>query len=414
MSGSSGLALRSLPYVCLVIATALVLAGGVAAATTPLSADEPGSSAGSESAHLGAETWTAMSYNESTAIESNTTFTVEIQTSGDARWTITERFNISTVEQQQQFEDLAAEFESNTADGSNLGFDSFERASELVDEETVRDMSITDPQRTSSVDGDVGTLTLSFTWENFARSDGNRLVLDDVYETEHGVWFPGLTEHQELVIRSPDGFGFDDANVIPEQGQLVWEGPQTFTNETLHAVLIGNGGSNATTTPDVSPTPTPTPGSGSSGIGSSIGLMALVLGGVGVLGVVAVIAVMAVGTERVQTLLTRAGTREEDDTVEKTSVAGTQVTEGGDDAGESDSEIDLELLSDEERVERLLEQNGGRMKQATIVKETGWSNAKVSQLLSAMEEDDRINKLRIGRENLISFPEEDITEIGDK
>jgi uncharacterized membrane protein len=51
------------------------------------------------------------------------------------------------------------------------------------------------------------------------------------------------------------------------------------------------------------------------------------------------------------------------------------------------------------------------MKQATIVKETGWSNAKVSQLLSAMAEDDRVDKLRIGRENLISFPDEDVTDI---
>jgi uncharacterized membrane protein len=44
------------------------------------------------------------------------------------------------------------------------------------------------------------------------------------------------------------------------------------------------------------------------------------------------------------------------------------------------------------------------------VDETGWSNAKVSQLLSAMDEADRIDKLRIGRENLISLPDEDVTE----
>ena len=76
-----------------------------------------------------------------------------------------------------------------------------------------------------------------------------------------------------------------------------------------------------------------------------------------------------------------------------------------------DSETDHEdFLTDQERVCQLLQENGGRMKQATIVKETGWSNAKVSQLLSAMEDDDRIDKLRIGRENLISFPDEDVTD----
>ncbi|MFC7176811.1 helix-turn-helix transcriptional regulator [Halosegnis marinus] len=78
----------------------------------------------------------------------------------------------------------------------------------------------------------------------------------------------------------------------------------------------------------------------------------------------------------------------------------------------ADDEPDFDLLSDEERVEYLLERNGGRMKQATIVEETGWSNAKVSQLLSAMDEAGRVNKLRIGRENLISLPGEDVAELG--
>jgi uncharacterized membrane protein len=45
------------------------------------------------------------------------------------------------------------------------------------------------------------------------------------------------------------------------------------------------------------------------------------------------------------------------------------------------------------------------MRQANIVKETGWSDAKVSQLLSSMAEEDRVDKLRLGRENLISLPE---------
>lgn len=50
------------------------------------------------------------------------------------------------------------------------------------------------------------------------------------------------------------------------------------------------------------------------------------------------------------------------------------------------------------------------MKQANIVKETGWSDAKVSQLLSAMADEERVEKLRLGRENLISLPDEDEDE----
>ncbi len=76
------------------------------------------------------------------------------------------------------------------------------------------------------------------------------------------------------------------------------------------------------------------------------------------------------------------------------------------DGGDADGPVDPELISDEERVMRLLKDNGGRMKQAKIVEETGWSNAKVSQLLSEMAEDDQVEKLRLGRENIISLPEE--------
>jgi uncharacterized membrane protein len=47
------------------------------------------------------------------------------------------------------------------------------------------------------------------------------------------------------------------------------------------------------------------------------------------------------------------------------------------------------------------------MKQANIVEETGWSDAKVSQLLSSMAEAGRVDKLRLGRENLISLPEDE-------
>jgi len=66
-----------------------------------------------------------------------------------------------------------------------------------------------------------------------------------------------------------------------------------------------------------------------------------------------------------------------------------------------------EQLSDEERVIQLLEKNGGRMKQVNIVKNTEWSKSKVSMLLSDMEEEGEISKLRVGRENIISLAGEE-------
>jgi hypothetical protein len=62
-----------------------------------------------------------------------------------------------------------------------------------------------------------------------------------------------------------------------------------------------------------------------------------------------------------------------------------------------------ELMTDEDRVLALLRNNDGRMKQVNIVNETGWSKSKVSMLLSDMDEEGLISKLRVGRENLISI-----------
>jgi len=56
---------------------------------------------------------------------------------------------------------------------------------------------------------------------------------------------------------------------------------------------------------------------------------------------------------------------------------------------------------------RLLESNGGRLPQSDIVEETDWSKAKVSRLLSKMEDDGQIKKINLGRKNLIALAGEE-------
>ncbi|PSP72174.1 IclR-like transcriptional regulator [Halobacteriales archaeon QS_3_64_16] len=65
-----------------------------------------------------------------------------------------------------------------------------------------------------------------------------------------------------------------------------------------------------------------------------------------------------------------------------------------------------DLLTDEDRVLHLLDRHGGRMKQSRIVEGTEWSKAKVSRLLSSMDDEDAIEKLSLGRENVISLDRE--------
>jgi hypothetical protein len=60
-------------------------------------------------------------------------------------------------------------------------------------------------------------------------------------------------------------------------------------------------------------------------------------------------------------------------------------------------------MTDEDRVLALLREHDGRMKQSHIVEQTEWSKAKVSRLLSSMNEEGTVEKLSIGRENIISL-----------
>lgn len=63
-----------------------------------------------------------------------------------------------------------------------------------------------------------------------------------------------------------------------------------------------------------------------------------------------------------------------------------------------------EFLTDREKIQQLVRENGGRMKQSKIVDSVDWSKAKVSRLLAELEDDGRITKLRLGRENLVCLP----------
>jgi len=58
-------------------------------------------------------------------------------------------------------------------------------------------------------------------------------------------------------------------------------------------------------------------------------------------------------------------------------------------------------IRDEERIRRLLSSHEGRLKQSQIVDGTEWSKSKVSRLLSSMEDDEEITRIRLGRENLV-------------
>ena len=387
--------------------------------------------------------------------------TVQLRENGDARWHITHRFLVNGTNETRAFERFAADVRAGDRDlGASRA--AYERFAAAASETTDRDMQVRDGNWTSaSVENGTGTVTYSFTWTNFGRVDGDRVFVGDAFRSADGTWFPRLYDGQRLVIRPPSALNI--VGTPPDKGlnqrALVWDGYREFEPGYLSVVLERP---STTTTPARPPSENTTTTDGP--VDPDDGWSPFLLG----VGFALLLVFVGAGSY----FFARWQTQQDEDgspgvaseasdggsppagggseTTNSAATAGATAGEAASSSGDTDSdsraasrsegsaatdadataggaaaaaagateaadddEIDEELLSDEERVLRLLEGNGGRMKQANIVTETGWSNAKVSQLLSGMHEDEEIQKLRIGRENLIALPDENVADFGD-
>ncbi|MFC7177473.1 DUF7345 domain-containing protein [Halosegnis marinus] len=144
-----------------------------------------------------------------------TQFGITVYANGSARWTFTFRRTLENASEEEAFRDYAAEFETNetqlytgfvadaealTAEGTNV---------------TGREMAATAFRRSAEVDEGVsstdapeGIVRMSFRWTNFARVDGDRVVVGDVFE---GGLYIGAS--QSLVVRP--GPALDFRSVAP-------------------------------------------------------------------------------------------------------------------------------------------------------------------------------------------------------
>jgi hypothetical protein len=102
---------------------------------------------------------------------------------------------------------------------------------------------------------------------------------------------------------------------------------------------------------------------------------------------------------------TDGGRVDEPEGTTRNAVDGGEPGSVADDGGEPS--FDLDVQTDEDRVLNILYEHGGRIRQRELAEQTEWSDSKVSRLLSGMEEDGHLNKVRIGRENVIVLDDED-------
>jgi hypothetical protein len=350
------------------------------------------------------------------AAPSRTRIRVDLNADRSADWTVAVRYSLADGNETAAFRTAGQRFEAGEIGPTAQLFEGFRReANRDVD----RRMAIEDVDREFEVYDDpaefevaaedaaaVGELRLTFTWTAFLERDGENLVLGDALTIPgNETWLRSLEESQTLEVGTPDGYtvtGTPSSAVTQlSDGDVIIEGPQTFEGDEPVAIVYGPAGTGPPW-----------------GLLTAAALLAAVLvagsavgyrrfGGGGATDEPAVnggeMAGGAADPDR------SAGERDEGRPASAEPDDASDAAEGD----EADDEPDLSLLSDEERVERLLDANGGRMRQADIVAETGWSDAKVSQLLSAMADEGRVEKLRLGRENLISLPD-DADDEGDE
>ncbi|GAB7014294.1 helix-turn-helix transcriptional regulator [Halolamina salina] len=314
-----------------------------------------------------------------------TTFDVDLRPDGDANWTVRTTIPFDTDEERTGFRTYAERFEDGEVP-SSPGIAFFESAAAASSSLTDREMTITNVERSYTVGNGTGTLRLRFHWTNFLAPAGDGYELSDALLTENGTWLRSLEAGQEIAIRTPPGYEIQRSSIEARQENesLVVVGPESFDPQEVsitYAPEAGNGPGGSPGSPD--------------GPGGAFDLLAAVLLGLLFVAVIVLAVWRWRGGEPIAEVAN--GSRSEPSTED-----GETETEESD---PDEPAVDPELLSDEERVEALLERNGGRMRQADIVKETDWSDAKVSQLLSRMADEGSIEKLRLGRENVISLPD---------
>jgi hypothetical protein len=335
-----------------------------------------------------------------------------VQPDGDAVWETQYRVRLATDDEEQAFEELRADVESNQSAYTDRFGERMRATADAAENATGREMTVTNVTVTaerSELPQTYGVLTYRFEWSNFAAVDGDRLLVGDAVDALF------LDDSTSLIISWEDGYRLGEVSPSPTEtrdGAVVWEGPVDFTEGE----------------PRVTVEPA----------GRSLGT--LLLGALGLLAAV----VAVVGYRRRSSGAPAADGVAPASATESDPVAGgdSEASAGAgaagdapgagagaatadsdaeahepesdsDDDGDSAAPVDEDLLSNEEQVLRLIEDNGGRMKQKRVAEELDWTAAKTSQVVTGLRDDDDLDGFRLGRENVLSLPEYDAGPDGD-
>lgn len=356
----------------------------------------------------------------------STRIVVEVSERGDARWEIQYWTRLDDENTTEAFRSLQDDVRANPDDYTAAFAERIASTVGAAENATGREMAATNVSvaaETRSLPDSFGVVSYSFEWSNFAAVDGDRLVVGDAIE---GFF---LDSSSRLILSWPDDYGattVEPAGDETRENAVIWRGTQTeFVSGEPNVVLErGAGGSE----PSATPTPTPTPGdsetpaAGDDPFPTTTALIALALVVLVGAGAVYLRSRGALGGDG------DAGADAAGETDAGVSAEATSASAGDADseqAGDADAAADdpdavadesgddgepsppPELLSNEERVLRLIESRGGRVKQQEVAGALDWTDAKTSKVVRGMRDEGTIEGFRLGRENVLRLPEDD-------
>lgn len=343
---------------------------------------------------LGATGFAAATLGTEAAIQQaqpeadNTVTRIHIHQDGSARWTVTIRTRLDSEQRVTEYRAFQSRFRNDTASYLDPFRTRMERVVARAANVTGRPMTarnFTASTTIQEVPRRWGIVTFQFTWTNFTASQDGRLVVGDVFQ---GGFF--LSANDSLEIVAPAGYEIVTAEPEPDTtdtGVVTWLGREDFADRRPHVVLAPAA--------EVGQPRTPTgAGGGALGRGPLVGGLLVMLLGVGAY----------LFWSRRQRTGKLAGSAEDGSTPTRSDQVSSTEVSGGDDLSTVDP---AEFATDGERAAALIGARGGRMRQADLAEEFGWSASKTSRVVSDLVDDGTVEKTRLGRENLLELVEHD-------
>lgn len=302
---------------------------------------------------------------------------VALQPNGSAEWRIEYRYHLDDANETAAFESMRREIRADPRGFSKRFRERLADTVAAAENDTGRGMSLGPVDvsaRRQSIPQETGIVSYRFSWGSFAVVEDGRIAAGDALR---GFYMDAETT---LTMSWPAGYGVDAVAPAPDDRdgrQVVWTGERQFVGDQPRLVLLPE-----------TPTPTSTetaataePATGTStrtpaGAGSGEVPISLTVGGVALLA-----AAVAAGLVLRRRRQPAAGPAPDD-----------------------------ELLSDEERVLTALDDAGGRMRQQELADACDWTTSKTSKVINRLRDEGTVKVFRLGRENVVTLPEEGYDE----